>query len=307
MNTRKYEVGSIIRHPRKPEWGPGRILAVQGSNVTVYFRDLTANNPEDATRTINVDLVALETSGIQSDPLLDNLPTYVNGKFERTSGTRVTLEQGIEEFREYFPLLFKDPAYIGDAHSGERYCKWSAHMRFEETLAHGRLQSLLKSNRIDEVRNFALAVEGHTNLLSIFEKAAFRDGLRDDTAVMNFFHALGQVLLEKDIDSSKFEDYFSAVESLPQKEGKTSPAKWTIATYLPYIAQPERFMFLKPAVTKDCAARLTFELNYRTQLNWLTYSKLLEMSEYLLEILRPYGAQDFIDVQSFIWVIGRNK
>jgi hypothetical protein len=42
----------------------------------------------------------------------------------------------------------------------------------------------------------------------------------------------------------------------------------------------------------------------RPQLNWLTYAKLLEMSGQLLEALRPYGARDFIDVQSFIWMVG---
>jgi len=63
-------------------------------------------------------------------------------------------------------------------------------------------------------------------------------------------------------------------------------------------------MFLKPEVTQDCAARLIFELNYRPQLNWLTYAKLLEMSRYLLQVLRPLGARDFIDIQSFIWLIG---
>jgi hypothetical protein len=30
----------------------------------------------------------------------------------------------------------------------------------------------------------------------------------------------------------------------------------------------------------------------------------LEMPGYLLQTLRPYGARDFIDVQSFIWMVG---
>jgi len=63
-------------------------------------------------------------------------------------------------------------------------------------------------------------------------------------------------------------------------------------------------MFLKPLVTQDCAARLTFDLAYSTDLRWETYSRLLTMSQSLLDFLRPYGATDFIDVQSFIWVIG---
>ena len=63
-------------------------------------------------------------------------------------------------------------------------------------------------------------------------------------------------------------------------------------------------MFLKPEVTQQCAERLTFDLAYSSDLNWPTYERLLVMSARLLEILRPYGASDFIDVQSFSWVIG---
>jgi len=50
--------------------------------------------------------------------------------------------------------------------------------------------------------------------------------------------------------------------------------------------------------------RLNFGLNYRSELNWLTYKSLLTMSELLLTRLRPHGARDFMDVQSFIWLIG---
>jgi hypothetical protein len=37
----------------------------------------------------------------------------------------------------------------------------------------------------------------------------------------------------------------------------------------------------------------------------LTYKKLMQMGGQLLERLRPLGAQDYIDVQSFIWVIAK--
>ena len=63
-------------------------------------------------------------------------------------------------------------------------------------------------------------------------------------------------------------------------------------------------MFLKPTVTQDCAVGLMFDLQYSPELNWLTYAKLMEMSTFLLEYLRPYGARDFIDVQSFVWLVG---
>ena len=33
-------------------------------------------------------------------------------------------------------------------------------------------------------------------------------------------------------------------------------AKWTVATYLPFLWRPDRHMFLKPEVTKDFATRV---------------------------------------------------
>ena len=38
-------------------------------------------------------------------------------------------------------------------------------------------------------------------------------------------------------------------------------------------------------------------------LRWATYERLLEMGTHLLRELQPLGAKDFIDVQSFMWVI----
>jgi len=57
-------------------------------------------------------------------------------------------------------------------------------------------------------------------------------------------------------------------------------------------------MQLKPT------ARLNYDLRYRPELNWETYDRLLEMSRILMERLQPQGARDFIDIQSFIWMIG---
>jgi hypothetical protein len=61
-------------------------------------------------------------------------------------------------------------------------------------------------------------------------------------------------------------------------------------------------MLLKPEMTKVCAERLTYDVLYSSQLNWSTYERLLDMSQILLEKLRRYGAVDFIDVQSFMWL-----
>ena len=48
----------------------------------------------------------------------------------------------------------------------------------------------------------------------------------------------------------------------------------------------------------------SFDLLYSTYPKWATYDQLLKLSDQLLERLRPLGARDLIDVQSFMWVVG---
>lgn len=301
-------IGTIVLNPKKPEWGPGRVLDVNGTKLVVYFRDVSAATPELAVKTLDSKIVTLERAESQTDPLLDNLPPYRNGKFVRSPRPRVTLQEGIDLFRQKFPLYFEDPVYISDPKRGERSYKLEAHDLFERTLGNGHLTQLLATDRFEEVRKHALAVVGKLNLVGRFESSAFRDALRGDSPALDYFRALEKILAnpKSAIDEESFRAYLDVVSNLPSEEGKSSPAKWTIATLLPFIAQPQRFMFLKPEVTQDCAARLTFDLAYETTLNWETYAKLLEMSAFLLKVLEPYGARDFIDVQSFIYVIGHD-
>jgi hypothetical protein len=62
-------------------------------------------------------------------------------------------------------------------------------------------------------------------------------------------------------------------------------------------------MFLKPTPTLQAAERLAFDLRYEATPNWVTYERLLVMSDLLIKRLKPLGAKDWIDVQSFMWVI----
>src|SRR5688572_4024733 len=72
--------GQLVEHP---QWGLGRVLAVSGSKITVYFRDIQSDAPEGAVRTIKTEVVPLLIAAAQADPILDHLPPYRMGKFER--------------------------------------------------------------------------------------------------------------------------------------------------------------------------------------------------------------------------------
>ena len=56
-------------------------------------------------------------------------------------------------------------------------------------------------------------------------------------------------------------------------------ATWPIATYFLFIAFPESQIFLKPEVTKNGADVLGLSIDYRPELNWTTYSKVLHLAE----------------------------
>jgi hypothetical protein len=63
-------------------------------------------------------------------------------------------------------------------------------------------------------------------------------------------------------------------------------------------------MFLKPQVTKRAAESLGFDLRFECTPNWTTYEALLRMARTYLDLLRPFGAIDFLDVYSFFFVSG---
>lgn len=293
------ELDQIVVLKGKPEWGPGRILVIQGTRCTIYFRDLPGDTPEGAMRTIDTTYGKLEPWPTGSDAMLDNLPPYRHGRFVRPPRARATIPAAIHRFEREYPLRFEDPRYLDE----ERNYKWAAHELFIELLGAGRGEELLAAGQVDEIRQRLLTVEGKVNLLASFEKIAFRAALQDDAAVVAFATTLLAAIAAGPDDRTILAEYLHAVESLP-RPGNSSPAKWTIASLFPYLASPDRFMFLKPEVTQECAVRVMFDLQYTTELVPAPYCRLLEMSRNLLDQLRPLGARDFLDVQSFIWIIG---
>ena len=148
-----------------------------------------------------------------------------------------------------------------------------------------------------------LAVQRRTNVVYPTEGTAFADGLKDDAAAARFFEALLKLLASRGPNRKRFEALAKAATFLPAAEGKTSRSKWTIVTVLPFLAQPERHIFVQPTRTQQCADRMRFDLQYRAQPNWITYRRVLTLADLLRRKLHPLGARDMIDVQSFMWMI----
>lgn len=294
-----YKLGGYVINPKMLDWGPGIILNIKGSSVTVYFRDVQ----QRPVRKIETGYVELVPAPISSDPVLDNLPPYDAGE-SKLFNRRVTHEDGINMFRSHYPLLFDDPNYLGDRTIGERNYKLAAHELFHELLGNGSGRALLENDDLGELSSRLLKVESLLNLLSPYEKMALTAALKDKQAALSFFAALFDVIEQNVVEKQSYTALINAVEQLPHEKGRARVATWPILTQFPYIACPDRHMFLKPEVTKACASRITFNLSYSAQLNWITYSQLIKLAEILFEELKPMGAKDYIDVQSYIWIIG---
>jgi hypothetical protein len=61
----------LIEVPRRPEWGPGKVVGMsQGGRLHVYFR----NNLEKKAKTLLTEVVKPTVAELQSDAVLDTLP-----------------------------------------------------------------------------------------------------------------------------------------------------------------------------------------------------------------------------------------
>jgi hypothetical protein len=310
MSPTEYKVGMLVEHPKMPQWGPGKILDIRGQILTIYFRDVPEQKVGDAVKNISLDYVSLIAVECQTDFMLESLPAIRKGKGQMVR-PRWSLDGAIAFSLRLFPMGFKDAKYIGDLERGERTYKIHASEVFNASLGNGRGERLLEQGNIHEVCSRALAaIRSPFNLLFRNEFMALRDGLKDPTAATRFFTAFFDVLAKEKPQQDTFEKLIDAVDALPFERGKSNPAKWPALTVFPFIARPDTFMFLKPVVTHRAAKALAFPLQYRSALNWRTHERLLALSDLLKgELLkRPEGSlhpEDWIDVQSFIWVTGR--
>ena len=84
------------------------------------------------------------------------------------------------------------------------------------------------------------------------------------------------------------------------------PLTWPIATYFPFLWDPEHHMFLKPTVTQDYAQRIghRFQYDYESEIRPDVYESLLDLTNQTKTAIAHLKPRDNIDVQSFIYVIG---
>ena len=279
-----YRKGDRVKHPTKDDWGLGEVLEnSNGESVRVFF--VGAGEKLLSLKYVKpVRVVGAESSHI----VLDNL---------RISKSPTGLKyQSLTDSVQYFLEQFPEGFYGEKFQINERDYKVKANALAQELLSSESFRQLLESGNYSKIVKRALRLVNATNLIFPNEKMALKDGLVDADARKSFAEVLFLLLHGEGDFEKRFMAFASFLEEIDS-------AKWTTATYFLFIMHPDKYMFVKPTITQYAGDLCGFELNYKPQLNWLTYKSVLKFSEYLHSELTALAPRDMIDIQSFMWCI----
>ena len=279
----RWKVGERVKHATVLEWGFGEVTALrEADTVEVRFR-------KGGLRNIRADRLIRLTEA----EIAEALPRARGGR-PRPQRPHVSLETYKAAFVKKFPGGFRDPEYVKQ----ERVYKVKASKALHEHLSAKALSGLVKKRNFAEVATRARRLVSATNLVFKFEQIKLSNGLKTPENQELFAKALLAQLYGRGPFQARMEGFMDALSSI-------GAAKWTIATYFAFLAFPKEHLFLKPSPTKRMARACSIELNYRPELNWLTYSMALNVASALKSHLRELRPKDMIDIQSFIWKVNR--
>ena len=207
----------------------------------------------------------------------------------------------LKKFLHYFRKGFSDAKYI----SWECEYKETAHKQFQNYLNKESFRSLLKNKEYKTIADVAVKIESKTNLLFSFEKMALRDAVKSPEGAEAFAKGLFKYIYGNESLEQRFEAFAGVVSKLPRKQ--TRVLTWPLVTVFGFIGNPKEHMFLKPIVTKTAAKKYDYSFNYHSKPNWNTYQDLLQFAGQIKKDTRSYHPKDYIDLQSFIWVMGSEE
>ena len=206
-----------------------------------------------------------------------------------------------KKFLYYFPKGFTDQKYI----DWERNYKWEAHLAWLEQLNRKEYEQLLLGRKYSEIVSRAARIETKTNLLFSFEKMALRDAIKTPAGAKDFAKGLYDYVYGSESRKVRFERFADTLAKLPRRQ--TRVLTWPLQTVFGFLANPNRFIFLKPRVTKIAAEKYRFPFNYQSTPNWETYNSYLDFAEQVSMDTADLHPRDYIDIQSFIWVLGSEE
>ncbi|MCP4321750.1 MAG: DUF3553 domain-containing protein [Psychromonas sp.] len=279
-----YKKGERVRHPKLADWGLGEVLADSGNDsVKVFFVGVGEKF---------LSLKYVQPVHVSSEnahhPVLDNLKVQkCTSKFKYQS-----LEQSVDCFLTRFPDGFYGELFKKEVGKG----KEKAHKQAEELLNEDLLIDCIITGDHQQITENVLAVVHASKLFSSVEKSDLKKALSKADAQKKFSLCLYKLLYCKEKLQGRFVSFSKVLQEL-------NIAKWSIASYFLFIMQPKRYMFIKPNSMQHASELCGFEINFKAQVNWLTYESTLKFSEYLFTELAELKPRDMTDVQLFMCCI----
>jgi len=188
----------------------------------------------------------------------------------------------------------KDHEFVKD----EIKYKRDAARKAKDLLGENEFSKLLKRESYTEILDRAKKVCHSTNLLYLAVPSAsdYKILLEVQDNPKEYCVALFNLLHGQESLIERFKAYLDYVE----KAKLTN--KWQFPTYMLFLMYPTEAMFIKPERVKLIIKEIELDLVYNTTPSPEFYEGFLSFCKDVLDLLKPYGASDIIDVQSFLWV-----
>lgn len=295
---------SLVKHA---SLGVGKVVAVEPTAVHVFFPD--AEKRFAAKLRWPQASSYLTSEGIDPNPWLQGLTSFA---FDARSGRYalaanfLSHDDALAEFLHVYPEGFLDRAYVGTGKgTRDRASRWrAANAEWTRSLGGGEGERLLADGDVREVTKRALKSAAHvTDLTGLMELEELAEALEPGDVVKEYFDALFALLAATTPTRPRVERVFTSSEALGVDPGQA----WTMATLLPFVADPQRQVLLVPKLATGAAARLGCDLKMKPLPTWASYAALRELSTQLLEKLRPNGARDFVDTEAFLHSIATRR
>jgi predicted nucleic acid-binding Zn-ribbon protein len=244
--------------------------------------------------------------------IADDLPPEMGGKSNETAPThktrggggkkakakaKLTQEQALAKFAALFPGGFGDAAY----YERVRGVIEDAHRRWNSEFGGGKAAALLSEGAIGELTRKSDIVVSPLTMLNRFDKMGLREALRDSASARAIFAELLPLVDHDGPMGERFNAWADMLRSLPQRGSRV--CTWPVATMLPTIARPDRFLFVRGELVTDSALRLQIDLRFDSAPAWDVYERIMAMANRLMDQLRPRGARDYIDVYGFMMAV----
>jgi hypothetical protein len=294
--------GTLVRHR---VWGLGKVIEAPLPHLIIHFTSL-ATDPAGPRRKLQALAPQLSLSDVQSDPELDQVSlvthTAKSGKPRAPRPKAVpkplqhSFDQALAWFKTTVPGGFRDEKFVADELKDKRLAtqEWALYF------GNGKGEALLAANDTAAISDGLTRLFQATKIPAPFETMAAREGFKNGEAASRVLRSVLDYV-EKP-DAASFAALVESIKSLPVPGDGARVLTWPNVTLLPFLADPKRFMVLKPTVAQRMARRMGFALAYAVPPAWPCYESMQAMSTSLLEKLAADGAQDFIDVHAFTWV-----